>query len=171
MIFTFLIVYWVGYNGFSQPEIFNFKVSSNPKQNDYLKALNPTLDKKNNITFIDERKSFDLFQQFTFTIKQEKLFLHKNLTIKSLSVLLNTNEKKLSRLIKIHTRNNFYHYINQFRVNEYKQLLKTKKGKQLTLLGLSEECGFNSKSTFYSVFKSFEGMTPKQYKALLNKSE
>ena len=74
-------------------------------------------------------------------------------------------------MINTHTQNNFYHFTNQFRVEEFKKLLLSTKAKQLSLLGLAEEAGFYSKSIFYTVFKDAEGITPKQYQNQLKKSE
>ena len=57
--------------------------------------------------------------------------------------------------------------INNLRVNEFKMLIQSPKANQLSLLGLANEAGFSSKSTFYAAFKKLEGMTPKQYESSL----
>lgn len=159
-ILTLVMIYWIGYNGFSQPEIFRTSILA-------LEEIQSTETGKQ----ITEDDSADLFLKLTEKIKEDKLFLQKDVTIRSLSRQLKINEKEFSKLIKIHTQKNFYHYINQFRLDEFKELLKTEKADQLSLLGLSEEAGFYSKSTFYSVFKTCENMTPKQFKDQLNKFE
>ncbi len=166
-ILTFLMIYWIGYNGFSQPEIFNTSILAADNQI----LFKPENKEEENPEEQSEEYSADKFLQLTKRIKDEKLFLQKDLTIRNLSQQLDINEKLFSKLIKIHTQKNFYHYINQFRVEEFKRLLTTGKAGQLSLLGLSEEAGFSSKSTFYSVFKAAEDMTPKQYLNQLNKSE
>jgi AraC-like DNA-binding protein len=43
-------------------------------------------------------------------------------------------------------------------------MLDDKKYNNLTILGIAFDCGFNSKSTFNSVFKQFTGLTPSGYK-------
>ena len=56
------------------------------------------------------------------------------------------------------------------RIEEFKKHLIEVEHQKLTLFGLAQEVGFSSKSTFYTSFKSIEGMTPKQYQSKLKKS-
>lgn len=173
-ILTLVMIYWIGFNGFTQPEIFNATVF-NTEEKETSKSKTELLEEDRIINDenkdIKDQETNELFHQLTQKIKDKSLFLQKDITIRSLSHQLKINEKELSKLIKIHTKKNFYHFINQFRIEEFKRLLKTKKANHLSLLGLSEEAGFSSKSTFYSVFKATEGITPKQYQDQLNKSE
>ena len=74
-------------------------------------------------------------------------------------------------MINEHSKTNFYQFINGFRVSEFKMLMQSPKAQQLSILGLAEEAGFSSKSTFYTAFKAVEGVTPKQYELSLKKSE
>lgn len=170
-ILTLVMIYWIGYNGFSQPDIFDSSILITPEQELLSEELGkqpeeikPPESTINNI----ERNDFELL---THQIKAKKLFLSKEITIRNLALQLEVNEKEFSKLIKTHTEKNFYHYINQFRIEEFKRLLQTEKANHLSLLGLSEEAGFASKSTFYNVFKQTEGITPKQFQDQLKKSE
>ncbi len=170
-VLTLVMIYWIGYNGFSQPEIFDASVLIlQHKKNINDDKLAPTSveveTRQNEIQ--KDGNSEDRFNRLSQKIREDRLFLQKDLTIRNLSQQLGINEKEFSSLINTHTQKNFYHYINQFRVEEFKRLLKTEKAQHLSLLGLSEEAGFHSKSTFYSVFKSSEGITPKQYQNQLN---
>lgn len=190
-ILTTGIIFWIGHNGFNQPDIFNQTISTGKEvqheetslQNN-LKQERATVEQKVPEVSVETEKlepkheqekshieTTDIFNQLSKKIKEEKLFLQKDVTIRLLARQLKINEKEFSKLIKTHTGKNFYHYINQFRVNEFKRLLQTPKAAQLSLLGLSEESGFYSKSTFYSVFKAAEGVTPKQYQDQLKESE
>lgn len=173
-ILTLVMIYWIGFNGFTQPETFNATVF-NTNEKEAPQPETETSEKdiviNDEDSDIEDQETTKLFHQLTQKIKDNKLFLQKDITIRSLSRQLKINEKELSKLIKTHTKKNFYHFINQFRVEEFKRLLKTEKANHLSLLGLSEEAGFSSKSTFYSVFKTSEGVTPKQYQDQLNKSE
>ncbi|WP_422089757.1 helix-turn-helix domain-containing protein [Tenacibaculum ovolyticum] len=157
-ILTFFMIYWIGYNGFSQSEMF-------------ISSLFLVKEKEEEISEIGISETSTQFLEISAAIQQRKLFTKPNLNLRSLSVELNIKEKDLSRLINLHTQNNFYHFINQFKVDEFKNLLLSEKARKLSLLGVAEEAGFYSKSTFYKVFKAAEGMTPKQYQNLLKKSE
>lgn len=158
-ILTFLLIFWIGYNGFSQPEIFKQK----------LFEFSP-LSKIANKETSTEKVSRDEYKKLCASIEEKKLYTHPKLNIKMLSDELGMNEKSLSHLINQGANCNFYSFINAYRVQEFKKLLSTPLAQQLSLLGLAQEAGFNSKSTFYSVFKSFEGITPKQYEQRLNES-
>jgi len=165
-VLTLVMIYWIGFKGFLQPEIFNFTILPAKKlglYRDEIEEPEENLNKKIRLDNHLSRYSAETFHQLTNQIKSKRLYLQKDITIRDLSRMLKVNEKEFSKLINVYTKKNFYHYINQFRVEEFKNLIKTDKVNHLSLLGLSEEAGFSSKSTFYSAFKVSEGITPKQY--------
>jgi AraC-like DNA-binding protein len=157
-VLTFFVIYWIGYNGFSQPEMF-------------MSSLFLSNEKEETFIEVNTSKTATQFLEISKVIQQQQIFTKTDLTLRSLSTQLNIKEKELSKLINNHTQNNFYYFINKFRVAEFKKLLSSPKAKKLSLLGLAEEAGFSSKSTFYSAFKNAEGITPKQYQNQLKKSE
>ena len=59
---------------------------------------------------------------------------------------------------------NFYDLVNGCRVEEAKRLLLDPKNKNYTILSIGFEAGFNSKTTFNTIFKKFTGLTPTEYK-------
>lgn len=154
---TCTLIYWIGYKGMSQPEIFNntlFKEDTLPE------PLIPI--EKTATPNACDLKEFNILKE---KIAQEKLYTNAKLNLRSLAIHLGIKEKELSRIIN--TQTNFYQLINSLRVAEFKELIKSPKATQLSLLGLAYEAGFSSKSTFYSTFKKLEGMTPKQYELSL----
>ncbi|WBX73639.1 helix-turn-helix domain-containing protein [Tenacibaculum pacificus] len=156
-VLTFFMIYWIGYNGFSQSEIFKYSLFLN--------------EEKELIVINDLSETAGIFNEIILKIETEKLFSNTNINLRILANQLGLKEKELSVLINKHTNNNFYYFINHFRIVEFKKLLKSPKAKQLSILGMATEAGFASKSTFYAAFKKIENMTPKQYQNQLNKSE
>ena len=57
----------------------------------------------------------------------------------------------------------FYEFINTHRVEKVKELLKEGRAEQLSILGVAEESGFNSKASFNRIFKKATGLTPSAY--------
>jgi len=150
---TCVLVYWIGYKGMAQPEIFNhtlFKEKTPIEQTLSIEEI-----------IITNESNLADFNSIKKQIAEDKLYINPNLNLRSLTIDLGIKEKELSRIIN--TQTNFYQLINSFRVAEFKKLTQSPKAAQLSLLGLAHEAGFSSKSTFYSSFKKLEGMTPKQY--------
>ncbi|MEM9141576.1 MAG: helix-turn-helix domain-containing protein [Bacteroidota bacterium] len=102
-------------------------------------------------------------------VKVEDLFCENEpysnpeLNIVDVAVSINVHPKKLSKAINNFTGNNFNRYINKYRVEKAKELLKDTSRQDMTIYGLGKEAGFQSKSAFYSAFKSFVGITPLEY--------
>lgn len=158
-LIPFSLVYLIGLNGFYQFEIFS-GISSN-----YF------IDNFNKNMFIQSKKqSKNDFEQLKQTIIIERLYAKKNLTLYDLSIALKMKKRVISILINDNTDTTFYHFINQLRIEEFKKHLIEVEHQKFTLFGLAQEVGFSSKSTFYTSFKSIEGMTPKQYQSKLKKS-
>ena len=57
---------------------------------------------------------------------------------------------------------NYYEFINRYRLERFKQMIADGEYKRFTLTALSEQCGFK-KSSFFSTFRKVEGMTPTEY--------
>jgi AraC-like DNA-binding protein len=70
-----------------------------------------------------------------------------------------------SKLVKSHSSYKFSDFINSVRVEQAKKLLSDNEFSQYTIVAIGLECGFNSKSTFYSAFKKFTSETPTTYRA------
>lgn len=163
---TLFIVYWIGYNGFFQAQLF-LENTQNKITN--VEAIDSNPEVK--IPIVIDESSNEQFKSLESKIRAERLFQNPNLNLRTLALSLDIKEKELSRLINQCSETNFYQFINRFRVDEFKKLLQSPKAKQMSILGLAQEAGFSSKSTFYSAFKTLEGMTPKQYESSQKKSD
>lgn len=98
-------------------------------------------------------------------IEKDKVHLNPQLSLQALAQSLEVTEATLSNTINAHYQKNFRAFINEARVEEVKQRLHKEGLDKLSLLGLAKECGFNSEASFYRIFKSVTGLTPKQFLA------
>lgn len=99
-------------------------------------------------------------------IKQEQLFMDPDITLDSLAETLEVMPRDLSMIINRHFGSNFYTFINSYRIEEAKKMLKDQAKKDTTITDIYLAVGFNSKSVFYTFFKKLEGMTPTKYRQL-----
>ncbi len=95
-------------------------------------------------------------------LKQGKLYLNPAITIFDLAKELNSNHRTLSAFINKELNKSFLTLINELRVEEAKKKL-TNNSKRLTMEGIGLESGFNSRASFYRVFKKVTRRTPSDY--------
>lgn len=101
-------------------------------------------------------------------MEHEKAYLDPELNLSDLAKMANMNRAQLSETINSGFHKNFNDFVNEYRVEAFKQMLKEEKHQQLSLLGIAEECGFNSKATFNRVFKKITHHSPTEYLNSLN---
>lgn len=103
------------------------------------------------------------WKELNLLMTREKLYRTHGLKISELAKLLDIPSQYVSQVISVNTDSSFYDFINRFRVEEIK--LKIESGEHLTstLLAISHDAGFNSKTTFNTVFKRLTGSTPTQF--------
>jgi len=94
-----------------------------------------------------------------------KPYLNTDLTLPQLAVELGISSHLLSQVINEHFKLNFFDFVNQYRVEAFKERIVNPKYENFSLLGIAFECGFNSKSAFNRIFKKSTGLTPSQFKA------
>jgi AraC-like DNA-binding protein len=96
-------------------------------------------------------------------MQEEKPYLNPDLNLSELAKQANLTRGQLSEIINTGFQMNFNDFVNSYRVNAFKGMLKEGKHEQLSLLGIAYECGFNSKATFNRVFKKLTNFSPTQY--------
>ncbi len=152
-----ILIYWVGYQAFFRYVVLKDRIllRKEIRKNGTLKLdKNPT----------KEEKGEDTFREIESYILENQKFLHPYLSLENLAEELGMGVSSLSKLMNAHSGSNFSDYINKHRIEEAKQLLNDPNFSTYTIVSIGLECGFNSKSTFYSAFKKFTGQTPTAYR-------
>ena len=96
-------------------------------------------------------------------MEERKPYLDPELKMSYLTSELKCSSKELSDLFKESVQQSFADFINGYRVTAFKEKIKNKEHKKYTLLALSEQCGFSSRSSFFRIFKKITGVTPLEY--------
>ncbi len=94
----------------------------------------------------------------------DKPFLNPELTIQELSGRVNIQKHHLTFIINNGLHKNFFNFVNEYRVEEFKKKAANTNYDHLTLLAIAFDSGFNSKSSFNNIFKNITGQTPSEYK-------
>ncbi len=125
---------------------------------------------KYQLSSLTDDKAKDYLKKLTNYMEREKPYLEPRITIAELAQRVGIPVNYLSQIINRDLEQNFFDFINTYRVKEFKHLLQTPNSQQYTLLSLAHEAGFNSKSTFNAIFKKITGQTPSEYARAVTKS-
>jgi YesN/AraC family two-component response regulator len=94
-------------------------------------------------------------------MQDRNIFLDPDLSLNKLANILEIKPNYLSQTINQFHEQNFFEFINTFRIREAKRLLcKT----TMKVVAVAYDAGFNSLSTFNSVFKKATGTTPSRFR-------
>ena len=124
------------------------------------------LKSKNSKSKLPESDIQKYINQLIHYMSQEKPYLIPSITIEDVSEKLAIPAWQLSRMINQTFKQNFFNFINSYRIEEVKYQLKNSVDQKKTILEILYEAGFNSKSTFNHVFKKFTGMTPSEFRRM-----
>ena len=91
-------------------------------------------------------------------------FLDPSLTIYNLSKQIDMPSKDLSLLINHDLNQHFFDFVNGFRIRKAMEILSDPSKKDLTVLEILYDVGFNSKSSFNTAFKKYAQLTPTEYR-------
>ena len=98
---------------------------------------------------------------------EKESFLDPSLTIQQLSNQIDIPVRDLSILINHHMDQHFFDFVNDYRIQKAMSILKDPLKRDLTVLEILYEVGFNSKSSFNTSFKKYTGLTPTAYRNAL----
>lgn len=155
-----LVIFFIAYYSSKQKEIYPV----DEKQRTELIAFNeePLPDPKRKIVADDELNN--LKGQLTQLMVEQKPYLDSELNLVKLADMLSMSSHQLSYLINTGFNENFFQYINTYRVEKAKELLVSTEKNNLSILGIAFESGFNSKTSFNTTFKKITNKTPSEFK-------
>lgn len=100
-------------------------------------------------------------QELTELMQREQPYLDPKLSLPQLAQRLSMSTNYLSQLLNEHFKQNFFDYVNRYRVAAALPLLTHSAD---TVLDIAMAVGFNSKSAFYTAFKKHQQQTPGEYR-------
>ena len=95
-------------------------------------------------------------------IEKEKPYLNPELNMNMLAAALEVPKHQLTEVLNGDLGKNFFRFVNEYRVEAVKNKLKHNR-RNYSVEAIGYDCGFNSKSTFYTVFKQIAGITPAEF--------
>jgi AraC-like DNA-binding protein len=94
----------------------------------------------------------------------EEPYLEPSLTIQELAERIKMSAKDVSVLINFYMDKHFFDFVNEYRIEKAMTILKDPLQKELTILEILYQVGFNSKSSFNTSFKKYTGKTPTDFR-------
>jgi len=146
-----IFLYTFAFKSYRQPEM---NLLANVKESD-------KTYKKSGLT---EERTKELLKSIVDFMNFEKPYMDTGLNLSQLSEKLGISSHNISEVINTNLNQNFYDFINSYRVDEVKKLIEEDRNSTYSILAHGFEAGFTSKSAYYSAFKKFTGLTPAQYR-------
>ena len=152
LLFGVFFIFWLVFKALNSPKLF---------RGIDLNLLTSKEIVKGNDT--DEKSNQQIKLLKSYMIAKEP-FLDPSLTIRNLAQQIKMPMRELSVLINQNLGQHFFDFVNDYRINKAKEILKNPLKKEVTILEILYEVGFNSKSSFNTAFKKHTGTTPTQFR-------
>ena len=149
--------YWLGYHIIAQKGIYR----SMPPGFEVTELKQREKRYKNSTLSVPEKS--EMVEHIKHFMETEKPYLNNELTLTSLADRLQMKPIHLSQILNEEFKENFYSFINRYRVNESKKMLLQRRYSHYNILGIALESGFNSKTTFNKAFKENTGVSPSEF--------
>lgn len=166
-----LIIGALGYFVYNYIRLIKEKKISRKKQaeaaqlaaEDALRAEAKSVEDKYKTNRLSDSECKALLAKLTAYMKKEKPYTNSDLKIGDLAQVLDTPSHSLSYLFNQYLNQNYYDYVNEFRVQHFKMIAADAQYSKYTLDALAELCGFSSRASFFRSFKKSTGITPNEY--------
>lgn len=104
-----------------------------------------------------------LHKKLSAHLKKSRCFTKTDLKLTDLASDLGVSSYVLSYLFSQYLQCSYYDFVNNYRVEEFKNAVVSGACKKYTLTALAERCGFSSRASFFRSFKKATGETPNEY--------
>lgn len=102
--------------------------------------------------------------RLTAHLEERQPWRQPDLTLGDLSSALGLTKNQLSAAIHEGLNTTFYTLVNRYRLAEFERLARHPSWRDRSVLDLAFEAGFNSKASFYRLFREIHGTTPTAFR-------
>ncbi len=168
-LINLILLYWVALHGALQQRISNLtylKVKEEDLQTDkntMQKKITTSILINEDNSSLKKKELNDLILKLNEYLVNSEAYKKKSLTIIDVSEVLGVHPKKISTAINSICNQNFNLYVNTYRIEKAKELLKSLSSNNYSIEGIGNIVGFHSKSAFYAAFKKITKTTPSQF--------
>jgi AraC-like DNA-binding protein len=155
-------IFFIAYHALKQGEIFAFNISERAEIRELINEN--TVSEVDRKRIIDDKKLEYVKEELLHVMETSKPHLKAGLSLILLAGEMKISSHVLSYVINKGLDENFYGFINRYRIMEAKKLLADPEMNHLSLVGIAFEVGFNSKTVFNTTFKNMTGQTPTEFK-------
>ncbi len=160
-VITALLAIGLNVFGLQQESIFKKLGIDLHKLTEYQTYINTSEKNKYQRSSLDRELAEKLYQSTIKFMQIKQPFLDNKLSLSSLARSLDLPTHYLSQIINQIEKQNFFEFINRYRVQFARNLLLSSDD---TVLKIAMDSGFNSKTTFYKAFKKETSMSPLEYR-------
>lgn len=114
----------------------------------------------------DQRQQQELVDRLHEYLLNDRKFVSADMNRNEIVSALGTNKNILSEAVKAIAGQTLMEYIRTIQLEEARRLLDNQP--ELTNENLAFDCGFNALSTFYRLFRKQYGITPNEYRKMVN---
>jgi len=154
------MVLYVGYSANVQPNVFSGVYS-------YGNRLIFKYEKSG----LTESLSEELKESLINLFDQERIYRENDVSLDVLSNKLNTTRHNTSQVINEHFNMSFHELINRYRIQDAKKILDNDYNRNLNIIDIAYEVGYNNKVTFNKAFKKDTLLTPSEYQRTIFQSQ
>ncbi|HZM13271.1 MAG TPA: helix-turn-helix domain-containing protein [Bacteroidales bacterium] len=162
LTFIFIAFFSFAYSFYAirQPEILDYPVTA---REDNVYVAQPGAEKYAKSGLRKEQAEEYLTRLLNY-MDDEKPYLDGDLTIHDLSQKTGIPRHFITEVLNEKYGRNFFTFINEYRVREVISRINDPKYQHYTIIAIAFDAGFNSKSTFNTIFKAYSGKTPSEYR-------
>jgi AraC-like DNA-binding protein len=161
VVFAFIALFSFVYSfyGIKQPVIFGQELRINEDEKDEKKET-----EKYSRSGLKEKQAEQYLEKLIHVMETDKPYLDRDLSIHELSVITDIPRHHITQVLNEKHGKNFFTFINEYRVKEVISRFNDPANNNFTILAIAYDSGFNSKTTFNSIFKSQTGLTPSEFR-------
>jgi AraC-like DNA-binding protein len=160
--FLLVIIFIIAYNALKQKEIFPLDEN---QRNEIILINESEQSGELKRKIVSDSDLIRQTSKLSDLMDVRKPYLDSELNLIRLAELAEMTPHQLSYIINAGFNENFFQFINKYRVEKAKELLVQDEMNKLSILGIAFEAGFNSKTSFNTTFKKFTAQTPSEFKA------
>lgn len=151
---TALVIYWYSRKKIKKVEELRKKAEMRAE----------ALEKKYSKSCIENEIAEEILAKLRQIMKEEKIYRDSLLNLGALAKKLGCTTHTLSQVLNTNLNKSFNNYINELRINEVISKMKDAENKNVPVISIAYDCGFNTKATFNSAFKKVTGKTPSEFR-------